>query len=151
MSIQQENDPFEPIMSIGLAAEKLGISPETLRLYEREGLILPYKTPTNRRLYSHKDLEWVTCFRKQITENGLNLAGVRVLLALITCWEIKPCSQTERQNCPVFMDGERVCWLTDDCAIAECNQGIEYCRKCEVYRKACQAGKLNQMYLNSNK
>lgn len=146
MTTAIESDPFEPVISIGIAAKKLGISPETLRLYEREGLILPYKTNTNRRLYSLKDLEWIDCFRNQITTNGLNIAGVRLLLALIPCWSLKPCSEGERGNCPVYMNGEKVCWLTENRGAEICNQ--DNCRDCTVYRSACKAGKLSEICLS---
>ncbi|MFH1852231.1 MAG: MerR family transcriptional regulator [Candidatus Neomarinimicrobiota bacterium] len=145
LNISIEADPFEPVISIGIAAKKLGVSPETLRLYEREGLIIPYKTGTNRRLYSQKDLEWINCFRIQITRNGLNIAGVRLLLALIPCWEMKPCTSEEQERCPVYMNGEKVCWLTENRSAEVCNRGE--CRECNVYRAACKAGKLNEMFL----
>ncbi len=142
---QIEVDPFEPIMPIGIAAKKLGISPETIRLYEREGLIIPYKTSTNRRLYSQKDLEWIDCFRNQITKNGLNLAGVRLLLALIPCWSLKPCSEAERADCSVYMNGEKVCWMNADHGKNACN--TDDCRMCKVYHTACKAGKLHEICL----
>jgi MerR family transcriptional regulator/heat shock protein HspR len=140
---------IEPVMSIGVASEKLGISPETLRVYEREGLIIPFKTKTNRRLYSHQDLEWIKCFRNQMKTNGLNFAGVRVLLALIPCWNIKGCSTDEQSNCPAYMNGESVCWTTNERGCKMCAQDI--CRDCSVYLTACAAGKLNTMYLTSDK
>ena len=143
-----EPDPYEPIISIGIAAKKLGISPETLRLYEREGLVIPYKTPTKRRLYSQKDLEWVDCFRKQIKKNGLNIAGVRVLLALIPCWELKPCSKADQEKCVAYMNGEKVCWMIDDRSDTACAQ--EDCQQCTVYRTACRAGKLHEIFLKVN-
>ena len=141
-------NPYEPLMSIGVAAKKLGISPESLRVYEREGLIKPYKTESKRRLYSLKDIEWITCFRNQMN-NGVNIAGIRLLLGLIPCWDIKPCSESEREGCPVYMNGGKVCWLTPDRGCKEC--GEDFCYNCDVYRTACRAGKLNNTYLEVNK
>ncbi len=46
----------EPLIGIGLAAKKLGVSPELLRLYEKEGLLFIYKTKSGHRLFSEKDL-----------------------------------------------------------------------------------------------
>jgi len=102
--------PEEPIISIGVAAKKLGVSPESLRLYEREGLVIPYRTSTGRRLFSQKDLEWIDCFRTQIIENKMNFAGIRILLALLPCWDLKPCSEVERKNCPAYFHSNTVCW-----------------------------------------
>ncbi len=140
-----DSDPFEPVISIGVAARKLGVAPETLRLYEREGLIMPYKTSTNRRLYSVKDLEWVDCFRRQITNNGINIAGIRMLLALIPCWNLKPCKLDDCTQCKVYMNGKLVCWLTPDRGNNACQE--EDCRRCKVYRNACRAGKLDEICL----
>ena len=148
LNLSLEPDPYEPVISIGIAAKKLGVSPETLRLYERERLVLPYKTRTNRRLYSHKDLEWIDCFRKQITERGLNIAGVRLLLALIPCWDIKPCTQEERSNCLAYMNAEIVCWSLPEHGSKSCD--VDECQKCTVYRTACKAGKLKEIYLTVN-
>lgn len=148
LNLSIEPDPFEPVISIGIAAKKLGVSPESLRLYEREGLVIPYKTRTNRRLYSQKDLEWIDCFRRQITERGLNFAGVRLLLALIPCWSIKPCSEDERANCPVYMNGEIVCWLSEEHGSKAC--ATDECQQCTAYRTACKAGKLKEIYLTVN-
>ena len=50
-------DPFyEPVYTIGHAAQKLGVAVPTLRMYEQAGLILPFRTETKRRLYSRHDL-----------------------------------------------------------------------------------------------
>ena len=148
MNFPIESDSYEPIMSISVAAKKLGVSPESLRLYERESLVLPYKTRTNRRLYSQKDLEWIKCFRRQITERGLNFAGIRVLLALIPCWDLKPCTQEERANCPAYMNGEIVCWSSSEHGSKSCE--INECQNCKVYRTACRAGKLHEIFLKVN-
>lgn len=146
LNLPSETDQYEPVISIGVAAKKLGISPETLRLYERESLILPYKTRTNRRLYSQKDLDWIRYFRWQITKQKLNFAGVRLLLALIPCWDLKPCTQEERSNCSAYMNGEIVCWSLLEHGSKSCD--TDECQKCTVYRMACKAGKLNEIYLS---
>ncbi|NQT97525.1 MAG: MerR family transcriptional regulator [Candidatus Marinimicrobia bacterium] len=146
LNLPSETDQYEPVISIGVAAKKLGISPETLRLYERASLILPYKTRTNRRLYSQKDLDWIRYFRWQITKQKLNFAGVRLLLALIPCWDLKPCTQEERSNCPAYMNGEIVCWSLLEHGSKSCD--MDECQKCTVYRTACKAGKLNEIYLS---
>jgi len=140
-----ESNSSEPIYSIGLASRKLGVSPETLRYYEKEGLLIAYRTDTGRRLYSHSDLEWIKCFRNQMIHNKLNVAGVRLLLALMPCWDIKPCSQEERKDCAAYLNSEVVCWMIKSPASQACKQ--DECRDCKVYKSACQAGKLNKMYI----
>ena len=136
-------DPAEPVFTIGVAAAKIGVSPETLRLYEREGLLLPFKTKTGRRLYSQTDLEWIACIRRQITLHKLNIAGIRRLLALIPCWELKPCSVKERENCPAYRSNNAVCWQLP-ASSRECADGD--CRVCEVYKSAGKVGHLKEMF-----
>jgi len=139
-------DSNEPLLGIGLAAKKLGVSPELLRLYEREGLVVIHKTKSGHRLYSERDLEWIDCFRKQITENRMNIAGVRMLLALMPCWDLKSkCSKTDCKNCKAYKNSNVVCWTLTDQESKVCQESS--CRNCEVYKHACQAGKLKHMYV----
>ena len=134
----------EPLIGIGLAAKKLGVSPELLRLYEREGLLFIYKTKSGHRLFSEKDLEWIQCFREQITENKMNIAGIRLLLALMPCWDINSkCSKTDCKNCKAYKNSKVVCWTLTETGSRVCQASS--CRDCEVYRNACQAGKLEHM------
>ncbi|NHZ86777.1 MAG: MerR family transcriptional regulator [Planctomycetia bacterium] len=139
-------DPNEPIIGIGIAAKKLGVSPELLRLYEREGLVVSYKTESGYRLYSERDLEWIDCFRHQITDNKMNIAGVRMLLALMPCWNLKSkCNKKDCQDCKAYKNSNVVCWTLTDQGSKVCRQ--ESCRECAVYRHACTAGKLDKMYV----
>ena len=142
-------DSNEPLLSIGIAAKKLRVSPELLRLYEREGLVIIHKTKSGHRLFSKSDLEWIECFRKHITEKSLNIAGVRALLAQLPCWDHKSkCSKTNCKNCKAYKNSTIVCWMLSG---RELNiyQGTN-CRECKVYKHACQADKLNHMYVEIN-
>ena len=139
-------DSNEPIIGIGVASKKLGVSPELLRLYEREGLVVTHKTKSGHRLYSKRDLEWIVCFRKQITEKKMNIAGVRMLLALMPCWNLKSkCSKTDCKNCKAYKNSNVVCWTLTDQGSQVCQETS--CRECEVYLNACQSDKLNHMYV----
>lgn len=134
---------LEPAYAIGVTAHKIGVSPETLRLYERVGLLIPYRTGTGRRLYSQMDLEWISCIRRQIKEHGLNLAAIQRLLALVPCWEIKPCASEERNVCPALKSNDRVCWNLD-VKVGRCAE--EDCRTCLVYQRAIGVGHLKELY-----
>jgi MerR family transcriptional regulator, heat shock protein HspR len=77
-------EPFEagrPRYMISVAAELVGMHPQTLRIYEQKGLVRPKRTAGNTRLYSDEDVERLRMIQRLTTETGLNLAGVeRVLL-----------------------------------------------------------------------
>jgi MerR family transcriptional regulator, heat shock protein HspR len=71
-----------PRYMISIAAELVGMHPQTLRIYEQKGLVRPQRTPGNTRLYSERDLERLRLIQGLTTELGLNLAGVEAVLAL---------------------------------------------------------------------
>jgi MerR family transcriptional regulator/heat shock protein HspR len=71
-----------PRYMISVAAELVGMHPQTLRIYESKGLVRPRRTPGNTRLYSEADLERLRLIQRLTTELGLNLAGVEAVLEL---------------------------------------------------------------------
>ena len=64
---QQPDNALIPIYSIGTVARMLGISVFTLRMYEREGLLIAHKADSNQRRYSASDVERLQCIRRAIT------------------------------------------------------------------------------------
>ena len=71
-----------PRYMISVAAELVGMHPQTLRVYESKGLIRPKRTGGNTRLYSEADLERLRLIQQLTNELGLNLAGVEQVLRL---------------------------------------------------------------------
>jgi MerR family transcriptional regulator/heat shock protein HspR len=71
-----------PRYMISVAAELVGMHPQTLRIYEQKGLVRPKRTPGNTRLYSERDLERLREIQRLTSELGLNLAGVERVLRL---------------------------------------------------------------------
>ena len=71
-----------PRYMISVAAELVGMHPQTLRIYETKGLVRPGRTPGGTRLYSERDLDRLRAIQKLTTELGLNLAGVQRVIAL---------------------------------------------------------------------
>jgi MerR family transcriptional regulator, heat shock protein HspR len=71
-----------PRYMISIAAELVGMHPQTLRIYESKGLVRPKRTPGNTRLYSEADLERLRLIQRLTTELGLNHAGVETVMRL---------------------------------------------------------------------
>jgi MerR family transcriptional regulator, heat shock protein HspR len=71
-----------PRYMISVAAELVGMHPQTLRIYENKGLVRPKRTAGNTRLYSEADLERLKLIQRLTNELGLNLAGVEVVMRL---------------------------------------------------------------------
>jgi MerR family transcriptional regulator/heat shock protein HspR len=69
------------VFVISVAAELAGMHPQTLRIYERKGLLEPFRTPGGTRRYSQEDIERLQLIQ-DLTSQGLNLEGVRRVLAL---------------------------------------------------------------------
>ncbi len=75
------NESSEAVYIISVAAELGGVHPQTLRIYERRGLLEPYRTPGGTRRYSDEDLEQLGLIQ-ELTSAGVNLEGVKQILAL---------------------------------------------------------------------
>jgi MerR family transcriptional regulator/heat shock protein HspR len=71
-----------PRYMISVAADLVGMHPQTLRIYEQKGLVRPKRTAGNTRLYSDVDVERLRSIQRLTTEVGLNLAGVERVLRL---------------------------------------------------------------------
>ena len=71
-----------PVYMIGVAAELCGVHPQTLRQYERLGLLIPARVGAKNRLYSEEDIMRVRRIQRLTQEMGVNLAGVEIILKL---------------------------------------------------------------------
>ena len=125
-------DPTQPIYVISIAAELAGVHPQTLRVYERKGLVSPKRTSGNSRRYSERDIELLRRIQ-ELTNEGINLAGVMRILELE--------AEVERLRTPV-PDPEPsapVCTACPVCALLAVLRGE---RSDLVVRLAEQAGGL---------
>ncbi|RLE11839.1 MerR family transcriptional regulator [Candidatus Aerophobetes bacterium] len=119
----------KPVYPISIAAELLEVHPRTLRLYEKYGLIHPRRRG-KKRFFSNNDLQWIRCIREMIHEEGLNISGIKRLLSLIPCWQIKGCSEEERKNCSAYYDKTEPCW---ELAKRICPEKFQVCKECRKY------------------
>ncbi|MCL5116896.1 MAG: MerR family transcriptional regulator [Firmicutes bacterium] len=71
--------PDEPVYTIGVMARLVGVTAQTLRAWEREALVNPYRTSTNNRLYSENDFHLLIRIR-DLAGQGINPAGIRAIL-----------------------------------------------------------------------
>ncbi len=134
-SLPSGADPaaWVPTVSIGIAARLLNLSVSALRKYETEGLIVYHRTQGARRLLAPADIDRIRQIQALIGDCGLNMEGIRRLVALIPCWELMPCSSEDRRKCTATSDYCHPCWMTDQ---TECARHGLKCRDCRVYRRA---------------
>ncbi|MEP6754177.1 MAG: MerR family transcriptional regulator [Chthonomonadales bacterium] len=76
-------DPEEPVYMISIASQLTGLHPQTVRLYERLGLVLPKRVNNKNRLYSDLDIARLQQIRRFTQEMGVNLAGVEIIFELL--------------------------------------------------------------------
>lgn len=125
-------DNNKAIFPISVAAKLLDVHPRTLRIYEEEGLLKPARQG-NKRYFSRDNIEWVRCLRNLIHEEGISIPGVKKLLDLTPCWEIKKCSREVREQCTAFVDRAQPCWKT---ARTVCAREPSQCESCEIFIRA---------------
>ena len=83
MAANEMVDYGEPCFVISVAARIVGVRTQTLRYYERLGLVEPVRTGGNQRIYSRRDVDRVRRIRGLMDDLGVNLAGVEVLMTLL--------------------------------------------------------------------
>lgn len=76
------NDRGRPLYMIGVVAEMLRVHPQTLRLYEKKGLIRPSRTEGKTRMYSPEDVEEIARLLRLTRDLGVNLAGIEIILKM---------------------------------------------------------------------
>ncbi len=122
--------PKEKLYTISEAAEFLGISVPTIRLYEREGLIIASRSESGHRVFSAADIERIRCLRSAINNDKISIKGIRRLLALVPCWRIKNCPEEARQRCAAFTQHDSPCWhVTEkswECKATDCKLCLVY-------------------------
>ena len=76
------NDRSKPLYMIGVVAEMLKVHPQTLRFYEKKGLVKPSRTEGQTRMYSAEDVEDIARLLRLTRDLGVNLAGVEIILKM---------------------------------------------------------------------
>jgi MerR family transcriptional regulator/heat shock protein HspR len=76
------SDRSRPLYTIGVVAEMVRMHPQTLRMYEKKGLIRPSRTEGKTRMYSAEDVEEIERVTRLVRELGVNLAGIEIILKL---------------------------------------------------------------------
>ncbi len=79
---REQRPDDDPVYVISVAAELAGMHPQTLRSYEKSGLIEPQRSSGNVRRYSDRDIQQLKKIQRLTQEEGLNLAGVKMVLDL---------------------------------------------------------------------
>jgi MerR family transcriptional regulator/heat shock protein HspR len=128
--ISETEKASAPLYPIGIVAELIGTTDQTLRLYEKHGLIKPARRNKNR-YYSENDIKWLRCLRDLIHNRKISIQGIKKLMDYAPCWEITECSEERRNNCTAFIDKTKPCWELNR-LICQRESG-KICEDCVVY------------------
>jgi MerR family transcriptional regulator, heat shock protein HspR len=86
----------EPVFQISIVSRMIGLHQQTIRSYERIGLVKPHRTAGNTRLFSHQDVERLRTVTRLVNDLGVNLAGVDVIMRMTA--QIEQLQQQLEQN-----------------------------------------------------
>lgn len=127
----------DAIYTLSVASRLSGVPGHSIRQYIDKGLLIPFRTKTDRHLFSEVDISRLKCIRKMISDGGLNIAGIKAMYSLIPCWEIRQCSTQDRIICEAYHQVNAPCWEASNKA-PNC-KNLD-CRHCDVYKlpEECQ-------------
>ena len=120
-------------IKIGAVARRFAVSVDLLRLYEREGLLIPIKSPRGTRYFTEADYPWIATILRLVRDTHLHLADIRRVLAALPCWQLRKCGFENKKGCPVISDQSLPCWENRATCPVICAQD---CYFCPVYRSA---------------
>jgi MerR family transcriptional regulator/heat shock protein HspR len=120
-----------PVYTLGTISTLSGIPVHSIRQYIDKGLIIPFKKESSRHLFSQVDILRLKYIYKLLNDDGLNIAGIRALMAHIPCWAICKCTAELREKCPAYKSDKDPCWDASEKGIPCKNKN---CRECEVYK-----------------
>jgi MerR family transcriptional regulator, heat shock protein HspR len=127
----EKNSPDVPRYQIKIASSMTGVDINLIRLYERVGLLKPYREPDNNyRLFTEEEVEWIRRIKKLINEVGFNIVGIKSILTIKECWTERNCPDEIKGNCSSFLLYNHPCWMNE--SKPYCCQGRD-CYNCQFY------------------
>ena len=131
-----QEDNIQSVYTIRVASKLTGISPGTIREYERQGLLRTHRdSQNNHRLFTQDELKWIMQIWQLIHREGLNYEGLRRLLLITPCWKILKCTTEYKERCIVYTENKSACWSIDKLPGC-CIDNQRKCQTCKVYAMA---------------
>lgn len=128
---RRETVSNEPVYMGAIAARKLGVTTQVLRVIEQQGLIRPFRTDTHQRVYSDVDLRKVEG-AVSLRQMGLTYEEIRRVMGLVACHRIhQSCTEEKRRSCGHHLQMDRPCWAREPKCRTDYDR--DACRECRVY------------------
>ena len=118
-----------PIYTIGVVSGLVGVHQETLRIWERNGLVSPARK-NKQRLYSQNDLKRLHFIKELLDDKGLNLAGVKQLIDFYPCWWKENCKGGKEKNEAGYVNTAKPCWKEQGTFCFTPLDKADYCQGC---------------------
>lgn len=120
-----------PVYAIGVVADIMNVHPETIRGWERHGIVCPVRR-NGHRLYSNNDLRRLDFVGQLLGSKGLNLAGVRYYLTLYPCWWDGACPSCMQRSGPMVC--AKPCWKEKGTYCIVSPTEPDQCATCKFWR-----------------
>jgi MerR family transcriptional regulator/heat shock protein HspR len=121
------------LYTIGTVAKLIEEHPETLRVWEKNDLIRPDRNGYQRK-YSNNDIRRLQFIKYLMDGKGLNIAGVKHLISLYSCWFNQNCSGGAFLNSVVPVNESKACWKIEDTYCLAASDKAELCNSCVVFK-----------------
>jgi MerR family transcriptional regulator/heat shock protein HspR len=126
-------DEEKSLYTIGTISNIIDEHPETLRVWEKNGLIKPNRTEYQRK-YSNNDIKRLKFIKYLLDEKGLNIAGVKHLISMYPCWFKRNCNGGKSKNNSNVNESKR-CWKLENTFCFIANDKADICNSCDVVKK----------------
>ncbi|AGA67777.1 hypothetical protein Desdi_0227 [Desulfitobacterium dichloroeliminans LMG P-21439] len=126
-------DEEKGLYTIGTVAELIAEHPETLRVWERNELIRPNREGYQRK-YSNNDLIRLKFIKYLMHDKGLNIAGVKHLTSMYSCWYKRNCKGGALKNSSVGVNETKPCWKAEGTFCLVASDKSELCNSCEMLK-----------------
>ena len=110
-------DSGSPVYTLSVASQLSNIPAHSIRQYIDKGLLIQFKLDSKRHLFSKDDIRRLQHIQLLIHQKGFNMAGIRAMMAMLPCWAIRNCSESDRKSCNAHVEDSYPC------------------RECVVYKK----------------
>lgn len=119
-----------PLFPIGIVADLIGTTEQTIRIYEKHDLIKPARRNKNR-YYSENDIKWLQCLRDLLHNQKISIEGIKKLLNYLPCWEMTNCPKEKRNACSAPVDRTKPCWEMNKMICKREDNAL--CKDCVVF------------------
>ncbi len=121
------------VYTIGTVACLIGEHPETLRVWEKNELISPDRSSYQRK-YTNNDLKRLKFIKYLIDEKGLNIAGVKQIISMYSCWYKRNCKGGAEKNSRILINESKPCWKSEETYCRVVVDKSEMCNQCNILR-----------------